>query len=62
MLEFKLALTDVVVAALKPIYDSLQKYDGDRGYVEKVLDDGAKRANAIAQENLRCINEILSAL
>jgi hypothetical protein len=27
-----------------------------------VLDDGAKRANAIAQENLRCINEILSAL
>lgn len=62
MLEFKLALTDVVISGLKPIYENLTRYEQDRAYVESVLEEGARKANAIAEENLRRINDILGAL
>jgi tryptophanyl-tRNA synthetase len=62
MLEFKLALTDVLIAGMRPITANLKRYEAERGYVERLLEKGAEKANSIAARNMKRINEILDAL
>lgn len=50
--QFKPLLTDVTIAALKPIQEKYQAVMDDKGYLESVLRNGRKKAEAIANDTL----------
>ncbi|KAG0273346.1 Tryptophan--tRNA ligase, mitochondrial [Linnemannia exigua] len=52
MAVFKEALTSVIVEKLGPIQEEMRRLDGEKGYVERVLEEGAERAGEIARPNL----------
>ncbi|XP_076466760.1 tryptophan--tRNA ligase, mitochondrial-like [Babylonia areolata] len=56
---FKATVTEVVVEKLRPISDGVRRLQGDRGYLEGVLQAGADRAEVIAEQTLREVNEAL---
>jgi tryptophanyl-tRNA synthetase len=56
---FKEALTSVLVEALGPIQDEMKRLDGEVGYVEGVLEDGARKAAAIARPNLEMAQKLM---
>ena len=47
--QFKPALADLAVAKLEPVTKAMRHYLDDKSEVIKVLDEGAKRAHAIAK-------------
>lgn len=51
--EFKLAVGEVVANALKPINDEKNRILKDKGYIDKLLSDGAERASYLAEKTLR---------
>lgn len=57
--DFKEALTELAVSELGPIGDEMSRLVADPGYLERVLCDGAKRANAIARPILAEIHDII---
>jgi tryptophanyl-tRNA synthetase len=60
--ELKPALTEAIVAHLKPIQEKREKLLKDKKYVEKVLEDGAKRAKEIASKNMEEIKKKIGIL
>ena len=46
--KFKPALADLAVTKLGPVADNMRRLMNDPGEVDRVLKDGAARANAIA--------------
>ncbi|MFO1033476.1 MAG: tryptophan--tRNA ligase [Hyphomicrobiales bacterium] len=56
---FKNALADLSVAKLAPISGEMNRLLADPGYVEAVLEDGAKRASAIAGPIMRDVKKIM---
>ncbi|KAF8932878.1 hypothetical protein BGZ47_011138 [Haplosporangium gracile] len=56
---FKEALTGVIVEALGPIQEEMRRLEGERGYVEGVLEDGARRAGEIARPNLEMAQKLM---
>lgn len=56
---FKEALTGVIVEALGPIQAEMKRLEGEAGYVEKVLTDGARRAGEIARPNLEMAQKLM---
>ncbi|HEX6977846.1 MAG TPA: tryptophan--tRNA ligase [Alphaproteobacteria bacterium] len=59
---FKTALADAAVAVMGPIGAEMKRLMADPGYVDSILREGAERANAIAEENLRRIRDIVGLL
>ncbi|MBV9385943.1 MAG: tryptophan--tRNA ligase [Chroococcidiopsidaceae cyanobacterium CP_BM_ER_R8_30] len=57
--QFKPLLTEVTIAALKPIQDKYQAVMDDQGYLESVLRSGRQKAEAIANDTL---NQVKAAL
>lgn len=51
--EFKLAVGEVVANALKPINDEKNRILKDKGYIDKLLSEGAERASYLAEKTLR---------
>lgn len=49
---FKEAVADAVVSVLQPIQAEQKRLLADKGYLERVLKEGAERASAIAQRTL----------
>lgn len=49
---FKEAVADAVVSVLQPIQAEQKRLIADKGYLERVLKEGAERASAIAQRTL----------
>ncbi|MFH1610305.1 MAG: tryptophan--tRNA ligase [Patescibacteria group bacterium] len=60
--ELKPALTEAIVAHLKPMQEKREKLLKDRKYVEKVLEEGAKRAKEIAEKNMTEIKKLVGLL
>ncbi|KAF9924431.1 hypothetical protein FBU30_005585 [Linnemannia zychae] len=56
---FKEALAQIMIEALKPIQDELTRLKNEPGYVQTVLDDGARRADEIARPNLEQIQRLV---
>lgn len=57
MKEFKTGLTEVVVGTIGPISDTIKEYEQNLDYVEAVLQDGAKKASEISNQNMEFIRQ-----
>ena len=57
--QFKPLLTETMIEALKPIQDKYQAVMDDKGYLESVLREGRKKAEAIANETLSNVKAAL---
>jgi tryptophanyl-tRNA synthetase len=60
--RFKPALSDLAVAKLAPIADEMRRLKADRGHIDRVLADGAERAQAIAAPVMREVKDIVGLL
>ncbi len=56
---FKPALADLAVSSLAPIAAEMRRLSADPGHIEAVLADGAERAEAIAQQTLDAVKDIV---
>jgi tryptophanyl-tRNA synthetase len=56
---FKPALADLAVAKLGPVADAMRRLMSDPAEVDRVLTDGARRANAIAQPVMEDVRRIV---
>ena len=57
--EFKQLLADKVVEKISPISNEINKLKTDNGYIDKVLQDGARKANAIASKKMEELRRIV---
>lgn len=55
---FKSALADVAVAHLSPITAKMRALLDDKAYLDTILDEGAEKANAIADKNIKKVREL----
>jgi tryptophanyl-tRNA synthetase len=56
---FKPALAELAVSVLGPIADEMRRLTGDTAEMDRILRDGADRARAIAEANMREIRAII---
>lgn len=60
--ELKKELTEICIAKLSPISQRLHNIAQDKGYIESIIKEGAEKARAIAEINLKEIKEIIGYL
>jgi tryptophanyl-tRNA synthetase len=56
---FKTALSDLSVAKLSPIAAEMKRLTRDPSYIDSILVDGARRAEAIANETMKAVKDIV---
>jgi len=56
---FKAALVDLAVAKLGPVGAEMKKLVQDKAHIEKVLADGAGRAQVLAAETMKAVKDIV---
>jgi tryptophanyl-tRNA synthetase len=49
---FKERVSEAIIERLQPIQSELVRLQADEGYVRQVLDDGAERANEVAEKTM----------
>ncbi|WP_208432835.1 tryptophan--tRNA ligase [Bartonella taylorii] len=59
---FKTALADLAVYKLAPITGELRRLHQESAYIDSVLHDGAQRASALAEKNMKKIRKIVGFL
>ena len=57
--EFKEKLADLVVDKISPISSEINKLLKDQKFIDKVLEDGANKANEIAHKKIKNIKKII---
>ncbi|CAG8540629.1 14305_t:CDS:2 [Funneliformis mosseae] len=57
--KFKESVVDVIVQNLQPIQKEVEKLKKEEGYVNCILEDGAKKANEIAKRNFEEICKVI---
>jgi tryptophanyl-tRNA synthetase len=60
--ECKKKLIEVLVELLKPMQERRAQYENDPQQVLDVLRDGAERANAVAEETLKAVKDVMKQL
>ncbi|MEC7571550.1 MAG: hypothetical protein VX394_05820, partial [Pseudomonadota bacterium] len=60
--DFKPALTDLAVSQLGPIGSEMTRLMSDSAEIDRILQDGARRADAIAQPIIAEVKEIVGFL
>ena len=60
--EFKPVLAELAVSVLSPINAEMRRLMGDTAEIDRVLEDGAERANAIAAGTMADVREIIGFL
>eukprot|EP01120_Amphizonella_sp_Union-15-10_P010211 TRINITY_DN4066_c0_g1_i1.p2 TRINITY_DN4066_c0_g1~~TRINITY_DN4066_c0_g1_i1.p2 ORF type:complete len:144 (-),score=17.90 TRINITY_DN4066_c0_g1_i1:64-495(-) len=60
--QFKSGLIEVLVAAIVPIGKRYASLRNDRGYLQKVFEEGGKVADGIASENIRLIKDLVGLI
>jgi tryptophanyl-tRNA synthetase len=60
--SFKQSLAELAIHKLGPIGAEMRRLEGDPGYIEQVLRDGALRARAIAQPIMEQVKDIVGLL
>ncbi|KAG0281073.1 hypothetical protein BGZ96_001285 [Linnemannia gamsii] len=56
---FKEALASVIIEAVRPIQEEMKRLEGEVGYVEGVLEEGARKAKEIARPNLEMAQKLM---
>jgi tryptophanyl-tRNA synthetase len=56
---FKAALIDLLVGKLAPVNAEMRRLIADAAYIDKVLADGAARAQALAGETMKAVKDIV---
>ena len=56
---FKTVVADALIHELHPIQKTYEKLKSEKNYVEQVLEDGAHRANEIAQGTIEQVYKII---
>ncbi|WP_394691146.1 tryptophan--tRNA ligase [Hoeflea sp.] len=59
---FKPALAELAVSVLAPITGEMQRLTDDPSHIDTILKDGSERANAIAENTMRDVREIIGFL
>ena len=57
--EFKQKLSDELVMKIQPISTEIKKLLKDKAYVDKILQEGAEKANSIASKKIQKLKEIV---
>ena len=57
--EFKQKLSDLVVEKISPISDEINKLKKDNNFIDKILGDGAEKADKIASKKVKEIKKII---
>ena len=57
--EFKEKLSQVLVEKIKPISIEIKKLINDKDFLDKILTDGHKKANNIASNKVKKMQEII---
>tara|TARA_B000000557_G_C20782263_1_gene447053 strand:- start:207 stop:1208 length:1002 start_codon:yes stop_codon:yes gene_type:complete len=57
--EFKTKLSDLVIEKISPISLEINKLNEDKEYIDKILDDGAEKANKIAPKKVQELKKIV---
>jgi tryptophanyl-tRNA synthetase len=60
--QFKNALADLAVTKLAPIRSEMLRLNADPGYVDSVLEEGARKARLIARPNMDAVKDILGLI
>lgn len=60
--DFKESLGELLVEGLAPIRERMEQLEGDPGYVDLVMREGAEQARQIAEENLVHIRKKMGIL
>ena len=57
--EFKQKLSDLVVAKISPISDEINKLKRDNNFIDKILEDGAEKADKITSKKVKEMKKII---
>ena len=57
--EFKQKLSDLVVEKISPISDKINKLKKDNSFIDKILEDGAEKADKIASKKVQEMKKIV---
>ena len=57
--DLKDELAEILIAELTPIREKVEYFERNPEHVENVLKDGAERARALAEENMRSIGKLM---
>ena len=57
--EFKRKLSDLVVAKISPISDEINKLKKDNNFIDKILEDGAEKADKITSKKVKEMKKII---
>ena len=57
--EFKENLSEVLVDEINPISNEIKKLLKEKSFLDQILDSGCKKADRIASEKLKKIQEIM---
>ena len=57
--EFKQKLSDLVVAKISPISDEINKLKKDNNFIDKILEDGAEKADKITSKKVKEMKKII---
>ena len=57
--EFKQKLSDVVVDKISPISDEINKLKKDNNFIDKILEEGAEKADKITSKKVKEMKEII---
>nr|MCH9744454.1 tryptophan--tRNA ligase [Gammaproteobacteria bacterium] len=60
--ECKKKLIEVLVALLEPMQARRKQYENDKAELQKVLKQGAERANEIAEQTLKSVKQAMQQL
>ena len=57
--EFKQKLSDLAVAKISPISDEINKLKKDNNFIDKILEDGAEKADKITSKKVKEMKKII---
>ena len=57
--KFKKDLSDALIATICPIGKKITELKKDQAFISKILNEGSKKANSIAQENIKEVKKIV---
>ena len=57
--EFKKDLSEILIDKISPISDEIKRLLSDKSYLDKILEDGYKKADNIASKKIKKIHDIV---
>jgi tryptophanyl-tRNA synthetase len=58
-IECKRPVIDSIVAELKPIQESIEKYKSEPNLIQEIIFDGSERARSVAKETMQEVRDAM---